>query len=381
MSKNLKIGLFLGAGASVPYNKPTTKHLRDKLMTKYHYTDVSHISKEQEYLNSILTFSNFYDIEDVLQCIKEIDDFFLNSKFGSRYLLERVPELKFNDSRRPAHLSTFIDSIKKIRTMIENDVFENYAWNDNYDIVLEEILTSFFNILKKENSKEIHIFTTNYDRAVEEFCSDSNKKYKCVDGFNRNEYNNRRLWSGNYNFPTEEDSTNVFLYKMHGSLSWKKHKKYGIESTSEETRSNDPNYIENLLIYPTISPKDGEEKEPYKTIREKFKEFMDIADICIVIGFSFRDEHINEIFSSFLQRNKKIISISNTADKNLFKNLLKKNIESEGSYNKIEEINTFFGNENNIIAINSNISKDNIQKISKIVNYILNNGVKKKEIT
>ena len=132
------------------------------------------------------------------------------------------------------------------------------------------------------------------------------------------------------------------------------------------------------MIYPTISPKDGEEKEPYKTIREKFKEFMDIADICIVIGFSFRDEHINEIFSSFLQRNKKIISISNTADKNLFKNLLRKNIESEGSYNKIEEINTFFGNENNIIAINSNISKDNIQKILRIVNYILNNDVKKK---
>jgi len=45
-------------------------------------------------------------------------------------------------------------------------------------------------------------------------------------------------------------------------------KQHGIEATKEEGKSQDLNYVENLLVYPTVSPKSGEEIEPYKTIRE-----------------------------------------------------------------------------------------------------------------
>jgi hypothetical protein len=39
----------------------------------------------------------------------------------------------------------------------------------------------------------------------------------------------------------------VYLYKLHGSLNWKKHKKYGIEATSEERRFTDLSYEEDLI--------------------------------------------------------------------------------------------------------------------------------------
>lgn len=69
--------------------------------------------------------------------------------------------------------------------------------------------------------------------------------------------------AGSYSYPKVDNKiTNVYLYKLHGSLNWKRHKIYDIEATSEERRSYDSNYVENLLVYPTLSPKDGAEVEP-----------------------------------------------------------------------------------------------------------------------
>ena len=45
-------------------------------------------------------------------------------------------------------------------------------------------------------------------------------------------------------------------------------------------------YEEDLLIYLTLSPKEGEEIEPYKIIREEFSKFMQVVDVCFVVGFS-----------------------------------------------------------------------------------------------
>ena len=50
-------------------------------------------------------------------------------------------------------------------------------------------------------------------------------------------------------------------------------------------------------------------QEPYKAIREEFRKFMEAADVCIVVGFSFRDEHLNTIFSDFYKLGKSAIVV------------------------------------------------------------------------
>lgn len=100
MSKELKIALFLGAGASVPFGKrkPTTQQLKNQLLNKY--KDLAESNSDLYYLHSIIRFSRFEDIEHVLQCIKEIDDFFTMSEYGGSYLLAH--NLTFqHDPRRP----------------------------------------------------------------------------------------------------------------------------------------------------------------------------------------------------------------------------------------------------------------------------------------
>jgi hypothetical protein len=99
LSRQLRLALFLGAGASVPYGKPTTLKLKDELIDRYKRDDMR--NQSEHYLYSILSFSQFEDIEHVLQCIKEIDDFFNRSQYGARYLLESDLHLEFRDPQRP----------------------------------------------------------------------------------------------------------------------------------------------------------------------------------------------------------------------------------------------------------------------------------------
>jgi NAD-dependent SIR2 family protein deacetylase len=374
MAKELKLAIFLGAGASVPYGKPTTRRLKNQLLNKYEYTDVAESSQDQYYLYSIINFSKFEDIEHILQCVKEIDDFFSNSQYGGKYLLEREYKLHFEDPRRPWELSTLTSRTKSIMEKLEDDVFENYSWNHSADQTLVSIFNELFNFIKKY-SKEIHVFTTNYDRAVEEYCSNKDRRCRCMDGFQLDEYSNRRLWSGKYAYPSVEGITNVYLYKLHGSLNWRKHKVYGVEATGEERRSRDPNYVENLLVYPTLSPKNGTEIEPYRTIRNEFKKFMEVADVCIIVGFSFRDEHINSIFSDFIKRGKSIIVISPSADKNVYTNLLRKDMpqaERTIAHNTDESIACLFRENKKIITINQPLSLENSTKINNVISTAVN---------
>jgi hypothetical protein len=211
LSEETKTALFLGAGASVPYGKPTTQQLKSHLLNKYkQYSDSN--NSNYYFLHNIISFEGFEDIEYVLQCIKEIDDFFANSKYGGKYLLKRRLTFQYDPSR-PWGLEGFTDGIKVMRKILEDEVFESYSWDHSADSSLRSIFDGLIELLRK-NSKEINIFTTNYDRAIEEYCSNKEKNCRCIDGFQRDEYSNRRTWAGNYHYPKIDDETNVYLYKL-----------------------------------------------------------------------------------------------------------------------------------------------------------------------
>ena len=75
-------------------------------------------------------------------------------------------------------------------------------------------------------------------------------------------------------------------------------------------------YEDNLLIYP--GGKDEPETEPFKEVFQRFKKSMQESNVCYVVGFSFRDDYLNKIFTEFLQRgNTELHCISNNASANV----------------------------------------------------------------
>lgn len=124
------------------------------------------------------------------------------------------------------------------------------------------------------------------------------------------------------------------------------------------------------MVYPTLSPKDGAEVEPYKTIREEFRKYMEGADLCIIIGFSFRDMHVNTIFSDFLKRGKKMILVSPSAYKNIYINLFKRTSMPEPVKvtPKTGRGRTYFNRiEKNIITIDQPVTSENSTEVCGLI--------------
>lgn len=358
----MKIALFLGAGASVPFNKPTTSQMKERLLAKY-----DHSSLHNSLLVTLLSVDKFPDMEYVLSTIDYLSDH--SKSLGHEFLLDMIRKNgnhQMTSFRGSGYTyEQIINELGKVRKTIQNEVFTNYSWQHDYDKDLGKIYDSIFTVIKKYSKDELRVFTTNYDRAIEEYCGNPNRKTRCIDGFNIDVSRSRFSWmKGDYGYMgNNSDGIDLFLYKLHGSLDWKKHKIYGIVRTGEESISDDDNYEYNMLVYPTLSPKDGFEKEPYKSIRENFDVFMKTVDVCIVIGYSFRDDHVNTIFKELLNKQKRLIIISPSATLNFLENLNKEKIEAdEDEIDK--EIRKIMKKYLNVHTIDDSLGVDTVDKIS-----------------
>ena len=60
-------------------------------------------------------------------------------------------------------------------------------------------------------------------------------------------------------------------------------------------------YLADIVIKPSRSPKEEEGDQPVRTLINEFKERIEKSNICIAIGYSFRDEGINEVFDGFMK--------------------------------------------------------------------------------
>jgi hypothetical protein len=310
----MNIALFLGAGASVPFGKPVTKVMKEKLLN----ADTQN-NQTNDILHSLLTTQAFYDVEYVLQAIRDMKK--IKDTVAAPFLSRVNSNFQFNFGG--ISFEGLLNRLGRIEEFIEDQVYEEYRWNNEYDEVLAKIYGRLFDFIAKHS--EIHVFTTNYDRAMEMYCEIEGSLFQCIDGFQRaSPYSDYARWMANFEFErkTNQRPMPVRLYKLHGSLNWKYHKQLGVVKTSEESISSDNNYTRNIVVMPTLSPKDEEVEEPFHTLRSLFENYMKTADVCIVIGFSFRD-NLHHIFNEFIARGKTLIVISPTAISDFHKNLLK----------------------------------------------------------
>lgn len=317
----MKIGLFLGAGASVPFQKPTTQEFLRKLYSK-EFDKTFH----DFLLRSLLDVNYFKDIEYVIQAAHDIVMF--SDTIGYQFFVDISKKQNTYRHTMVVHdtgsyaIEQVIEEIKNVENTLKKMVFKYYSWTNDENTTLREIYDVIFNFFKQK-SESIKIFSTNYDQAVETYC-ELVDELRLVDGFKHDQNKQRYVWSnGDFTYYDNlTDKTNVYLYKLHGSLNWKEHKSNRFERTNEESIAEDPKYPNNMLVYPGISPKDGVVREPYKSIFRNFENYMKEADGCIVIGFSFRDQQINEVLKSFIAKGKVVVVLSPNSMKNTCENLL-----------------------------------------------------------
>ncbi|MEZ9026862.1 SIR2 family protein [Vibrio cyclitrophicus] len=166
--------------------------------------------------------------------------------------------------------------------------------------------------LRNKDLSRVNVFTTNNDLLSETALSYLNINYNngFSSGLSRT-FNPARF---SYTFSRKVDvgmekyeplENMVYLYKLHGSISWVEsddNSFFNIKEIDVEPETKPKG--ENVLIYPTPLKQNKSLGSPYADlIRELQNKLLYQHGVLIVIGYSFSDEHINNAIYAALASN------------------------------------------------------------------------------
>lgn len=351
--KKERIVLLMGAGAVLDFGAPSTCNLtkallvdkkvgsinkriyillkRNKIYTDVNFESIIHfLDSFVNYLRSDFK-SGFKDIYkaftfldgSILSSFKEIDNLDLldcnDIKFNNKDY-ERVVKLLFYNYNH----------------VIINEFQEQLA----YSTLAKQKANLLKNWYDKNSEKNIlRIYTTNYDRLI---------PYLIEDIFDGYDYVRKSLFSYSGYQPNIKKIVSerniASCYNLHGSLHWsiplfsdptiwESHKNEIIPPSSytKKFRNSEPNHA-NFMI-PIITGYAKVRKAQIPPIRQFFYSFerdlMD-ADKIIIAGYSFSDDHINNIIDVALNENPKAkIDIIDYDKDGMNNNLLSKKLDEK----------------------------------------------------
>ena len=203
--------------------------------------------------------------------------------------------------------------IKETRDFILGKCLNEKNIKDERDNELLEVYKTFYKKLLTRNSTlpRLNIFTTNYDLYSERAMDSLGIHY--VNGFTGgiSKYFNPTIF--NYALAEKMDLSqskwNVidnffYLYKIHGSVNWVENDDEGKLFKIQEIQDPTFDILENkptVMIHPTPLKYNASLGSPYSDLFREFqKKLMQNNNILVTIGYSFSDEHINNlIFQAF----------------------------------------------------------------------------------
>lgn len=241
------------------------------------------------------------DVENLTKGIKEQiknDNFnnLLDASDNIETILNKLGQLKQLISTGKVINGLTFKDVQELEVIIKKNIYDRLSVNTDYKKLCS--LVAWLNYINNDFEKEI--FTLNYDLMIERALEEVGLPYftgfvgtvkpfflpESVDDF-----------SGSY------VKTNwTKLWKMHGSLNYKKALDGRIFIESKVTDE-----YENLLIYPSMDKYLSARKAPFISYLDRFRKYiLDKEKILFILGYSFGDEHINEIINNGLNNNTRL---------------------------------------------------------------------------
>ena len=285
LSYATNIGFFFGAGTSCAFGLPNIMTLTDECKKRLSTSEQTLFERIENSIED-LEGKKAISIEDVLNYIRQIRD-----------ITQERTDYEFDGitGTQAAELD------KKICEAVFNVIREKENLADVSDI---RRFIAWFDSANRGFLKEI--YTTNYDMLFEMALEANYTPY--FDGF-----------TGSYEpffspesietFPREEDFTSrwIRLWKIHGSLNWMKKSK---TSTSAERivrigKIDTP--VNELMIYPSKEKYNLSRKEPFIAYFDRMKRYLQRGELVFICsGYSFSDQHINDIIFNSMRENKRL---------------------------------------------------------------------------
>lgn len=284
-SKDSPICFFLGAGSSVPAGIPTTVEFADEY--------ASELQQRKEFLASFgavrALLENWVqegaptrgpiDIELLLDCLTQAS----NAKESPT---SAIFDLKAEPALSDPELPLLLDDLRQfVRRRCSVDARQTSYWKSLLGVI--------------QTYGKTHIFSTNYDLVMETFLRSHG--YRFSDGFDEG-------WNPSL---FDAQAVQVALYKVHGSVNWYRaasgdYFRLPIRNPPPDIRSYSGDAAESLMLYPAQK---FAYAGPFLDMMALLRERLTNSFAVIVIGYSFRDPPIAQLFSEALSNNPSLVVI------------------------------------------------------------------------
>ena len=267
--------LFLGAGASIAAGVPDT------------YLFVT------EFINFMGEGSKKDTIEKIVQVLRDSR----RSKIDVELLLETLTKLEKKADEPLLRFYEGGDFILKGYSEKDPIIGDLKDFIKSKAIVTEEKIQYLNPIIGfVDEFRPLDIISVNYDTCIEQFCNVHKLTYQ--DGFDVH-WNPKTFYL---------EHTDIRLYKLHGSVMWYQSDRGGCIKLPVITGTGKIQLItgetaENLMLYPM--QKWGY-AEPLLELLIETKKLLEseTSKFLIVVGYSFRDDHIRKIIWDSARKNK-----------------------------------------------------------------------------
>jgi len=276
--KSSEVVFFLGAGASAYAGVPTTYSFVDE------YVESIDESEKRETIKKIVDTlgqwkKDHIDIELLLDTLTKLKD------------KNREPLLQFYTNK-----TYILEGYHEKEPLVNNlkDFIKSKA------IVETEDKIRYFEPFREliEELRPLDIISVNYDTSIEQFCNCYRLTYE--DGFDVH-------WNP---VVFQKEHTDIRLYKIHGSVMWYQSDRGGYIKLPVMVRENKVQLIngekaENLMLYPMQK---WNFAEPILELLVEMKHILE-SESCkflIVVGYSFRDDHITRILIDAARKNREL---------------------------------------------------------------------------
>ena len=308
--------VFVGAGGSAAVDLeqyPTTVGFFEKLPGEI--TNDGLFSNVRKFLQT-QKGKEIIDIEDVLGILGELQETFKKMNdptnivgwaMGGR-LVGSINGIADFGAFQGSIAALERDLITPLKDKINAQVYKFYGIRP-----APEKLSAWIRLLKglKEIGPAIEIFTTNYDRVLEDATkqADMNMEYGVVhDGLDT--YVDYSLW-GPRKRPLPNNRRGL-LTKLHGSVDWQR-LDGNITRSAPRFTGDHQNHC---ILYP--GHKGTPTEEPFISFHEHLRTVVrgeyEPLSAAIFIGFAFRDDHINTILSDLPSETLKFVITKSAGD-------------------------------------------------------------------
>jgi hypothetical protein len=310
MSGRSKDIIFLvGAGASAEASIPTSGEMIGKIETLLtgRNSDWYKFHALYNHVKSAIHFS-----AGIKGLFREEVPYNIEILVNTLYELERneehplYPFIASWNSRFVALAKEDFSGVKDFRRLILKELKK---WMCPEDPSLGDYYSGFV-VLQRHLNYPLHLFSLNYDLCVERL---HNKDFRVETEFEG--FGPKYVWDWErfeYSDSGPNPPPQILLYKLHGSINWKRNDESKNLFCVEQIESIEPDRME--LIFGRDFKLEA--ADPYLFYAYEFRRFALSAELIVVIGYGFGDPHINKMLTQSVRddSNRRLLVVSCNKD-------------------------------------------------------------------